>query len=146
MQIYLQTIKIQFFSEYLLTSVFNYLLVKFGRELHWNNMLIISFDSKMEAQENGVITNFRCDTVFIISSKLYIIEFKFRTARSTSQGLEAYKCLLKKEYGIKVLKFLRKHYTELANQIKYLNLIEIGYSIKNESINVGIASEEKILE
>ena len=66
LQIYLQTIKIQFFSEYLLSSVFNYLLVKFGRELHWNNMLIISFDSKMEAQENGVITNLSCDPVFIL--------------------------------------------------------------------------------
>jgi hypothetical protein len=133
-------------SEYLLSTIMNYFLIKLGQKKKWLDILLFSIDSKMEYVINNELRNFRCDTILIWGERLILIEYKFRFNRNTEMGKVALNCIQTKKYSERVLNHLRKNYYSLFKNLNKVVEMGIGYSVKNSKINLDIQFCQNDLE
>jgi hypothetical protein len=125
-------------SEYLLSCIYNNTLIELGMRKKWIGLTMFSIDSKIEYLEKKRLKNFRCDTIVIFLDKLVIFEYKYKFGRRTKLGLEALKCIRRKNYSERVYAHLKKYYYNLIKNLNEIIEIGIGYSIKNLEISLDI--------
>jgi len=136
----LSSFKILIYSEYVLSAAIFKHVIEIGAKKRWKDYLIVGLDAKMEEIIQSKLYNFRCDMILLIENKLIILEYKFRNDRSSNQKEKAKQCINKRFYMHRVLNYL-KNQTPYFKNVEIINLIGIGFSIKNGEIQTGIEFE-----
>jgi hypothetical protein len=140
LKIYLQSMKICVYSEYVFSSMFFKYLAEACYKNKWKDIIIFSIDSKMEIISDTLTTekkinNIRCDLILICNNKLYIFEYKYRYDRYNSQADDALKCIKDRGYRYHVAEHLQRHYSDIYNKIESIVLVGMGYSYFKEKVN-----------
>jgi hypothetical protein len=138
-------------SEYVIASIFFYLLLELGQSTLWQNLRIFSLDSKMEIYlindcGEDKANPFRCDLILTYFKYLFIFEHKYRHDRKSSQTNLAMSCIEKKQYVKRVCYFLQNNeeYAKMLDKITHVISVGVGYSVfHDKEVYCGIKYEKE---
>lgn len=137
----LQSVKILFHSEFLLSCIFFDIIAYIGREENWKSIQIISIDAKMEEDSiESEVSCFRCDLIFFYKEELHVVEFKYKYERPEDMGIAALECIEEKRYIERAVNYIQLHYSQIP--IKKIFGVGIGYNILAGNINCSVKYRE----